>query len=118
MIKEMTCPHCGMPVQVRPPWLYPGYWGGNQFTCKACLHKCALNPGVRLAMGALSLAAIGVSVALLILVVNTCTQLIAAHQQVAFALLIAAALVIFAGAQALSNVICCKYGSLVKPGLL
>ena len=116
-MKAMTCPYCGMPVQVRP-LSFAGGLVAYRVTCKFCLNQCTLSFGVRFAAGIVGLTSVGVTVALLILFVNTHTQLIVAHQHLGIALLTAAALILVVGGQALSVAICSKYGALVKPGVL
>jgi len=87
-------------------------------TCPFCLHQCALALRVRIAAGAVGIASVAVAAILVILFVNANTQLIVAHQQLGITLVAVAVMAVIAGGQALSVVICSRFGSLAKPSLL
>ena len=116
-MKQMICLYCGMPVQVRP-LSFAGGLIAWRVTCKFCLNQSTLSFRVRFVSGVVSFASAGIAVVLLILFVNTHSQLVVAHQHLGISLLTAAALIWVAGGQALSVAICSKYGALVKPSLL
>ncbi len=106
-----------MPVQVRA-LSFAGQLIAYRVTCPFCANRCTLNIWVRLAAGAVSLASAEVAAVLAILFVNAQTQLVAAHLQLGIAFLAAAAIIMVIGGQALAVVICSRFGSLVKPGVL
>ena len=116
-MKQMTCPYCGMPIQVRP-LSFAGGLVAWRVTCKFCLNQCTLDFWVRIAAGVAGLASVAVAATLLILFINTYSGLVAAHQHLFITLLTAVALILVAGGQALSVVICSKYGVLVKRTVL
>jgi|SRR5581483_1307073 len=116
-MKAMTCPYCGMPVQVRPQ-TFIGPLIGYRVTCPFCTNQCTLNVWVRLAAGVAALASVGLAVILAILFINIYTQRIAALGQLGIALLGAAVMIVLLGGQVFSVFICSKFGSLAKPGAL
>ena len=116
-MKAMTCPYCGMPVQVRP-LTFVGPLITYRVTCPFCTNQCTLNVWVRLAAGLAALASVGLAVILAILFISTYTERIDSLGQLGIALLGTAVMIIVLGGQALSVVICSKFGSLTKPGVL